>query len=139
MNLSEGRIHGYKTHGPTKKLANKHGVHRMYAWNGLDTPTITTYLTLREIVKRSHMVCYGIVCDEGGERKNTQCSPFLFKKAVLADFVKHVFPQKYDLLLGRSVVLVGWEGCRRCIIYVDGWLNSLKRGRRGESVALARN
>ena len=32
-------IHGYKTHGLTKKLANKHGVHRMYAWNGLDTPT----------------------------------------------------------------------------------------------------
>ena len=33
-------IHGYKTHGPTKKLANKHEVHRMYTWNGLDTPTL---------------------------------------------------------------------------------------------------
>ena len=46
MNLSEGRIHGYKTHGPTKKLASKHGMHRMYVWNDLDTPTPCVMATI---------------------------------------------------------------------------------------------
>ena len=31
---------GYKAHGPNKGLANKHGMHRMYAWNDLSTPTV---------------------------------------------------------------------------------------------------
>ena len=58
-------IHGYKTYGPTKKLANKHGVHRMYAWNDLGTPTIT-HLTatqqLDENLPHPREAFLGFVC-----------------------------------------------------------------------------